>query len=269
MSFLYREELDWTQFFWFDKSLVLSQWRAIHPSGRAVYPVIAAHCKDGIAFPGERRIAILSGRSDKQARKGIGALEDLGIVQIQPYTTSRGKRSKRFLLNLPSGSESGSAFPFFGCVLHGGNWSFLKPSAQAVYVSMRYWGYFDLDTYDELEEEPAEPSEFDEIFRERKCDYCEADPQSIADVAGVTIRSLPEALANLQSQYLIEKAGSVYRVFLRPKAHWKASYLNRKIMESYRHEYQDSSEKTTGHKRSSEKSTGNGRKKVPGNRKKV
>ena len=268
--FTFSSDIDWQHFFWFGKGLVANQWALMHPSAKAIYPIIAAHCdQQGIAFPGERRLAILAGRTDMVVRKGIRNLEDLGVIKVEPYVTRRGKRSKKFTLQLPSTNENGNAFPYFTCTLYAGNWSLLKPSAMAAYVAMRYWGFFDLDTYDEMEEESAEPVDFDDIFKTRKCDYCEADASAIAGMAGITIRSLPSALADLQDKFLVERTNGIYKVFLQPRKSWKASYMNQKIMEAYRREYVEESEKSVGHKTQSEKSVGHARKKVSKSRKKV
>lgn len=211
-------------------------WNFLPPSAKAILPVIAVHRdKDGIAYPGENTIAILSGRTEKSVRKGIEALRDFTDLIIEPYITQRGRRSKRFKFKMRV-YKKGRAFPFHKEIIEGGNWSLLKPAAQAIYPVMRYYGFFDIDLYQEQYPESFESIEnFKEDFTERVCDFCKAEPRLIAKMAGITYRSYHGAFNDLQYHFLIEAIDkSIFKVFLHPPYSYKRKYLNGEILRKYK-----------------------------------
>jgi hypothetical protein len=242
----FSDSINYDVFFRFDKRLIRNMnWALLPSSSKAVFPVIGVHCNEaGNAFPTERTIAIMSGRSDKIVREGIKGLEDFPGFRVQHYITARGKRAKRFQLKLPPTEERGRAFPFHKSIIEGGNWSMLKPTAQALYPVMRSFGYFDFQTYCDLYDLEYEPGDFDEIYRERKCDFCEAEVGIMAKYAGISLRSISNALEDLQARNLIEAIGIndegnfQWKVFLKPHRYFKRSFLNQKVMERYHHAIQ-------------------------------
>jgi hypothetical protein len=87
----FKDEINYTNFFKFDKELVRSgKWANLRKASKSVYPVILVHCNArGTAFPGQETIAILSGRTEKTVREGIKGLEGFhdfkayNVIQIQ------------------------------------------------------------------------------------------------------------------------------------------------------------------------------------------
>ncbi len=221
-------------------------WALLPKSSKAVWPVIACHANErGIAYPGERTIAILAGVSDKVAREGISRLDAFPGFDWDYYLTKRGKRSKKFKVKLPTVNNRGNAFRFYKFILEAGFWSEIRPSAKALYPVMRYFGYFDFFAYSELEYVDYAA---DEIYSNREYDFCKAEIGVLAKYAGIHRNSVYSALENLESNILIEPTAEYYgwKVFLRSKDDniLKRDYLNEKIMRSYRHILQCT--KTTG-----------------------
>ncbi len=240
----FKEELNYRVFFWFDKLLIKNMnWALLPKASKAIFPVIGCHCnKHGIAFPGERTIAILSGRTDKKVREGIRGLEDFPGFRVSDYITSRGRRAKEYFIKIPSTDENGRKFPFHKLVLECGNWRELKPTAQALYPVMRCFGFFDIHWYVDVDDIDSEVNDFEEVYRNRKYDYCTADPDVLAQFAGISKKSIKSALDDLARNFLIEPSGRYYddtplfKVYLQPFRIYTREFLNKKIIKSYQHE---------------------------------
>ena len=240
----FKESWDRKGHFWFDKKFIENKnWAVLPQASKSVFPVIACHRNDrGLAFPGEQRIGILSGLSDKTVRQGIKGLDDFPGLKINNYVTKRGRRSKKFNISKPP-DDPGRAFPFYKEILECGNWLHLKPSAHAVYPVMRYFGFFDnglvFEAYTMETDTEYDLSEFDEIYRNRDWDFCEAELDILAEYAGITKRSIYGALKNLEECNLIEKYSDEnlngWKVFLHPPKYYKRDYLNEKTLNKYRH----------------------------------
>jgi hypothetical protein len=101
------------QFFFFEKHLIENMnWARLPKASKAIYPVIRSYCdRNGAAFPGEETMAALSGRTEKVVREGIRGLKGFPGIQIEAYTSKRGRSSKRFLCKLPKYGR-GVLFPF-------------------------------------------------------------------------------------------------------------------------------------------------------------
>jgi hypothetical protein len=237
----FKEECNHNQHFWWKKKLIENMnWALLPKPSKAVFPVIASHANEkGQAFPGERRIAILAGISDKKAREGINGLEAFPGFNFDFYLSKRGRRAKKFIVKLPLGNEKGRAFPFFKFVLDAGLWRELKPSAQALYPVMRYFGFVDVNLYAELEDLEICEADFKEVFLDREYDFCDADLGSFVEFAGIHRNSVNPALNDLERNFLIEPLTDYpgWKVFLKSKDStiWKRDYLNKKILRSYRY----------------------------------
>ena len=246
----FKEECNHTQFFWWEKKLIENMnWALLPKPSKAVFPVIASHANEkGQAFPGERRIAILAGISDKKVREGISGLEAFPGFSFDFYLSKRGRRAKKFMVKLPLRNKRGSAFPFFKFVLDAGLWRELIPSAHALYPVMRSFVYFDINLYAELEDLAIEENDFEEIYPIRKYDFCDADLGVLAKFAGIHRNSVTASLNDLKRNCLIEPLTdySGWKVFLKSKdlTGWNLDYLNRKVLASYRHKLRCT--KTTG-----------------------
>jgi hypothetical protein len=245
----FKEDLNLNQFFWWDKKLIENMnWAVLPKSSKAIFPVIACHANSkGEAFPGEQTIAILAGVSDKIVRKGIRGLETFPNFRCDYYVSRRGKRAKKFFLNIPSNNSGHNAFPFYKFILESGIWRKIKPSAKSLYPVLRYFGFFDINLYADLENLEICEADFEEVFPDRKYDFCEADPGILAQFAGIHRNSINAALDDLANNFLIESYGYLeWKVFLRSKdlTFWKRDYLNKKVLDSYCHIIQCT--KTTG-----------------------
>lgn len=215
-------------------------WALLAKPSKAIFPVIACYCnKRGVAFPGERTIAILSGLSDKVVRKGVRGLESFPGFSWEYYKFDRTKRSKRFSLELPKNSQRDS-FPFYQVVLEYGLWRTLKLTAKALYPVMRCFSYFDLDEYLDIEgDEDSCYADFDEVFKNRKYDFSKVDHVYLAGFSGIHRNSINGALNSLEANYLIERDSryGLWKVYLQSKnnTYWKRDFLNKKIEKSYGH----------------------------------
>ncbi len=226
------EKVNYTNFFRFDRRWIKNMnWARISPAARAVLPVIACHCNDqGVSFPGEDVIAALSGRTPKTARQGIRDLDGFPGLTWEHYLTRRGKRGKRFILELPQKGERGRSFFFHRAILDGGNWAELSPAAQAVYPVLRYFSYFDQDEVDD----PGES--FDDDYRSRGYELCSASKSEVARFAGVSRYALPAAMESLKKCFLSEASEDgngdhLWKVFLIPPRFFRRGYLNTRLGE--------------------------------------
>jgi hypothetical protein len=235
----FKDKIDYEGHFWFDKKLIENKsWALLPSASKAIFPVIASFSnRAGEAFPGEQTIAILSGNTDKVVRKGIKGLEGFPGIFIDSWVTRRGRRAKKYVISKPP-EEKGSAFPFYKSVFEGGLWLHLKPSAQALYPVMRHFGFFDFDRYNEYGDFQA--SDFDEIYRDRIYDFCEATVDVLAEYSDITTRSVYNALQNLESQKLLSGHQDVVKkILIVPQSSYHRSYLNEVTKKKYKHLYKD------------------------------
>lgn len=240
---------------WFESR----RWASLSAASKAVLPVIGVHCDEkGLAFPGERTIAILAGRSDKIVRQGIKELTAIPGFTVEEYITSRGKFGKRFHLVLPDPSRKRTTFPFYKAVIEGGTWRQLKPSAQAVYPVLRFFARFKHEAYAEIDDsypgndQGAASDALLKHFQGRNYDLCEAEVRVLVEYTGINRRSIQEAFRSLEDNGLVEvvtlhefgfKGWKVYR---RPAFYPDPEDLNRQVRNSYRYAESDiSREKTT------------------------
>lgn len=242
----FTNDLARNSFFWFEKHLIRNlNWAALPKASKAIYPVIRSHCnKDGEAWPGEETISTLCGRTEKIVRNGIRSLEKFPGIRVETYMTKRGRRSKRFSCKIP-GYEKGKLFPFHKMIILGGNWSMLKPTAQALYPVMRCFGYNSVNEYKYNDIEDAGEEEYVEYdenngwlnFKDREYDFCEAEPRVLCEYAHIAPRSYSEAIADLQKHEMIKAiGGGKFMVYLRPPMMYKRDWLNRQTLKKRRGE---------------------------------
>jgi len=225
--------------FWFPKVLIADMnWAVLPSSSKAVFPVLAIHAnQNGISFPSEERIAAMAGITQKTAREGLRGLKGFpAYMHCQARTTSQGKRGKQHHLMLPKAdTERGKAFPFHRIIIEGGNWSRLLPSAKALYVVMRYFGYFDQDLYQEHEDPDFSFTDDcrSDLFSSRRCDFCNAEYVQLARHAGIHRNKVSSAIDDLVRHHLLklirEDGDAIYKVYLRPPRFFKASFLNSEL----------------------------------------
>lgn len=236
----FTDEFSHTHRFHFRKKYIKNfNWARLSTAAQAIYPVLACYAKkSGIAFPSEETISDLAGITAKVVRKGIKDFASFPGFSWRPYTTKRGRRSKKFYFDLPEHTETGETFPFFQYVLESGSWSELLPTARALYPVMRYFGYFDIESYMELEEGDYEAKDFNEIFESRTWDICEAEKTVMAEYAGIDRTSIDAALKSLKHCCLVEPLPDRpgWKVFLKSNGMiFKRDFLNKKrVSKKYR-----------------------------------
>ena len=210
------------------------KWAKLPTASKSIYPVVAVHCNSkGVAFPSEETIAILSGRTPKTVREGIAGLLGYPGFTIERYITSRGRRSIKYHLK-KTPDEKGRGFAFHKCIVDGGNWSFLTPSAHALYPVMRAFNFFDGDKYSELEDTEygyhIQAMIEDGEFQKRKYNFCNADIEILAEYAGITKRSIYRALTSLKEALLTEETypideNDTWKIYRTPDR-WDPNLLN-------------------------------------------
>ena len=227
----FKDKIDYKGHFWFDKKLIENKnWALLPKASKAIFPVIASFSnKEGETFPKEQTIAILSGNTDKIVRKGIKGLEGFPGISIENYVTRRGRRSKRYIISKPP-KDKGRAFPFYKSIFETGLWLHLKPSAQALYPVMRHFGFFDLERYDK--EGEYQVSDFDEVYKDRTYDFCDAEVNVLAEYAGITTRSVYNAFKSLEHEALFRHPNEV---IIHPQSLYTRPDLNEKTREKYQH----------------------------------
>ncbi len=195
-----------SQHFWFNKKLVTGgDWASLPKASKSIFPVIASHRNlKGMAFPGEKRIARLAGVSEKTARAGIVSLSGFPGFSIRRYMAPSGRISKRFFIDAPD-LRSGKAFPFFNKIITDGQWAVLSPSAKALYVAMRTYGFFDKreEVADEDWSDNPDDGGFRDRFRDREYDLCNEPIVKLSKMAGFCRDSFPSALVSLKKNGLI------------------------------------------------------------------
>ena len=209
-------------------------WALLPSASKAIFPVIACHCnRDGKAFPGQIRLAILSGLSSKQVSRGIKGLKAFPDIKI--------KRSipNEYFVKLPKEPIKGKTFPFYQVVLEYGLWRELSPAAKALYPVMRCFSYFDIDVYLEIEADERDHTDFEEIFANREYDFCNASKIELSKYAGIHRNSVESALKSLNENFLVEwhKGFRLWKIYRKSKGktYWKRDFLNQKITKSFRY----------------------------------
>ena len=242
----FKDEINQINFFWWDKKLIEGMnWAELPPASKSVFPVIVCHCnKKGIAFPSEGTISALCGRTEKIVRSGINGLDDFPNFKGNYYITSRGQRSRKFYYTIPNSRERGRCFPFHKWIIESGLWQKLKPTAQALYPVMRNFANFDTETCFEVDNIVIEDDNFDEYFKTREADYCDAEKNVLADYADIALSSLSSALDNLEENYLIESTedNDIWKVYLKSKDMF---YIERDLLNNRNIESTQTLSKTT------------------------
>lgn len=238
----FKDKINYSNFWRFDKQLVKTKrWARLPSATKRIYPVVAVHAnKEGVAWPSQETIAVLTGCTKKTVREGNSGIFRLPNHKVKIWNTNRGHRAKKYKFPVTP-DERGRAFNFPRSVIDGGNWFMLKPTAQALYSVVKTFAYFDYDEYlDSLSEEDADQlpdaTDFftDDHYKERKWDFLSADMDAMAECAGIGNRSVSDALDNLEQCNLIQYVGGgVWRVFTEPPKYYKRDFLNEKVAERY------------------------------------
>ena len=240
--YLFEEKINFSNFWRFDKQLVRTKrWARLPSATKRIYPVIAVHAnKEGIAWPSQETVAIITGCTEKTVREGIKGLFRLPNHKIERYVTSRGNRGIKYRFPIAP-DERGRIFNFHKSVIDGGNWHMLKPTAQALYPVVKTFSYFDYYEYlESLNDKDADklPDATDffaaDFYKERKWDFLNADLDVLAEYAGIGSRSVNNALENLEERNLVVSFGDCHwKVMTVPRKYYIRDFLNGKIGERY------------------------------------
>jgi len=216
-----------------------SLWANLDQASKSVYvPLLKFVNKNGRAFPSLRTLAIVSGVTEKTAGKGIKGLDGLpGFNKIR-WISSRGHIAYKYKIDEPPPDHKHTVWISHDYI-NGGNWSQLTPTAQAVLPVLKFFAFWEIEWYCELEDMEYELIEFTDIYKNRKYDFMDADESVVYEMAGISKRSLPEAYESLAQHYLIEpleshEDGKVWKLFTKPFHCYKRDTLNDQVKERYR-----------------------------------
>jgi hypothetical protein len=177
-------------------------WAQFSRAERAVYPVLLSHSRNGRAFvAGEVRLAAMSGLAKREsARIATNALEDRGIITIKRGKSCR--QPKSYTINMITSQRE---MPFYRDMIYSGMWAWLGryPTAQALYLAMRYLARPRPDLDEDFGIWPSNDDEMREYLMERDADYCLSTQREMLDHSGIARRSFPAAVSTLTTLGLI------------------------------------------------------------------
>jgi len=214
-------------------------WRNWPKATKAIVPVIMKHSDaSGYSFPSQTRIAVYSGITEKSVRQGLNGLQNFSDFGIKKEITRRGWIKNKYWFKPETRNEKGAVF-ISHAFFNGGNWAMLLPSAKAIYPVLKYFCYWNFDLYQEYEEMVEDPLYFDDVYKNRKYDFVNADPEAIAEFSGVCKKSISSAFQSLQEHHFMEPIGMIdgcesWKLFTIPPLIYKAPYLNEQARKRYK-----------------------------------
>ncbi|MDA3897498.1 MAG: hypothetical protein PF482_15285 [Desulfobacteraceae bacterium] len=246
MAYKFPETINDKNFFKFSKQLVLSgKWATLPLSTNSIFPVIASFANsEGIAYPTQETIGILSGCGLKTVREGIAGLLKMSDIKIHNKISKRGLRQKIYTVQKPS--DSVESFSFYKSVVEDGQWRVLRideksRAAHAVYCTLLVFSFFDINWYNEIEGEFYDGNDlhdfYENIFPERTYDFVKADIGVVAEYSGVERKAAIRAYHALIGVELLKELPSaihgenkqVWQIFRIPPVSYKRSYLNENL----------------------------------------
>jgi len=195
------QNINTINFFFFNNLYIKNKkWAKLPKASKSIFPVIASFCnKDGIAFPGEKIISKLSGRTEKTIRSGIKKLEEGVFIQRYAQATSKpGQKYYIYKLDIKNEMiEKNEAFQFYKSLINSGIWAKLLPVSQSLYPVLRYKGDYTKKSLKNIKEKfNVETTKFN---------LCKNDLKLFAEYAGIGKRSVKTALDDLIKYNLIRK----------------------------------------------------------------
>jgi biotin operon repressor len=210
----FKKSLYETNFFRFDKEIVHSKaWAALPAASKSVYPVIASHCNaEGVSFPSQQRIALLSGLSEKTVRVGLSGLKVLAGMSIEKKMV-RGRLVNNYKIR-PTPDIKGRSFTVYNVIIRNGLWARLKQSSHALYITLRTFSFFDPLLYfdlEGLEDYGYDVASFieDGNYRTRKYDFAYPEIKYLSEYAGISRSAIFTALTDLETWGIIDKTESI------------------------------------------------------------
>lgn len=230
------EKTNKVNYFRFDKEIINSKiWARLPKASKSIFPAIAIHSNDqGISWPSQQTIGLLSGCSLKTVREGIVGLERLlpAFTKI-PKVNARGHRFYLYQMYFPP-IEKGKTFHFYRAFIDGGNWRLLSSVSKAVYPAIRAFSYFDPDEYGAVcnDIEGHEDAGLDNytlmaegFYKERSFDLSTAEADVIAEYAGISLRSVRKALNDMADKGFIEWHDPYWLLHRLPPHKYKREHL--------------------------------------------
>jgi hypothetical protein len=243
----FKDKINYTNFFRFDKELVRrKKWANLPKASKSVYPAIVVHCDaKGVAFPGQETIAILAGRTPKTVREGLKGLEGFPGFESYKALTGRGHKATRYKIDVTP-DETGRSFSLYKCIFESGWWSLCSPNAHSLYIVMRTFSFFEGELYCELEDIPEETDYDlvgklieDRIYQNRKYDFISAEFDVMSEYSGIRSKSgLSDAIQNLEKNCLIQPLRSndgdrIWKIYRIPPIFFPPSLRNDKVKSRY------------------------------------
>jgi len=212
MREFFKDEIDYNGFFPMPRTLFqyeelkdispIGPWAELSLAAKSVLPVILAHMFiNESCCPGIRRISAFAGISKNTVTRGVADLKALPEFTVRKILTRQGKYKNIYSFKKPVVSIRGSWFPFHRCIVQSGNWALLTPAAKALYCTMRHWAQYDM-----LSEQTTKDGSG---FAERQFDTCNAQRNILAECAGITTRSVRNALKDLENCGLIQRVQEI------------------------------------------------------------
>ena len=195
----------------------------------AVYPVICSRAnfvKDTPFQMPQATIAKLAGLSLPTTKKGIdhlvsktSLLNTRKVVEgSRHYYVYHIQLIRQYLMK----NWKGAYFIFHTCIINSGVWAKLFPRAKVLYLAMRSVANFDNELYGFIEGEHLDGMDLDEFYHEedfknRKWDVCEKSVSALCREMNIEPSNRRLILKQLEYYRLVEKAGPVYKVYLKPR----------------------------------------------------
>lgn len=207
-------------------------WAGLNSAGKAIYPVILKFAnKNGLSYPSQETIGIVSGIAQKTVRTGIESLLKFPNFSLNKRLTNRGHYLCHYRIKPAYRVDSKTIFinhAFF----NGGNWQQLSSIGKAVYPVLKHFSWWNPELYGDLQNEYIAPIETLDTYKYREFDFAFPEYQAIAELSGVNIRSIPSAMKSLADCEFIEKTDPVdghmtFKLFVEPPHTFPIKHLNK------------------------------------------
>jgi hypothetical protein len=186
-------------------------WANLPPASKEVCPVICKFVDEALkGFPG---------------------------FEKKSYSTKRLNRAYRYEIE-PAPRENKLSISINHSFFNGGNWTHLIPTAKAVYPILKLAAWWEFNDYDDYEQTGMALHEHNDVYLTRDYDFVTADEDIVADLAGVSRRSLHSAYASLvEKDFLkfldLHEGLKRWKIFTKPPLVYQVEYLNETVEKRY------------------------------------
>lgn len=200
--YTFKAEIDYKGFFFINKEIIVDgTWAKLSQSGRAILPVILKHRnKQGIAFPSQETIGIISGLSEKAVSCGIKSIKEHTEIEVEEHYNAKGYLKYEYHIP-PSiiGFKKEGRIRISNALFDSGCWRMLSSSGKSLYIVLQTLAKLDIDAED------WEYDNFDEWYPQRKYDIVDFVSKSqLAKLAGISRPTLDQAIASLRITKLLQ-----------------------------------------------------------------